>query len=116
VPDALTARDVGLAAEAGDPLALAVWQEVGERLGQALAAFIDLLNPERVVIGGIYPRCEKFIAPAMRAVIAREALPPARPTAPSCPPGSARRSAAAPRWPSPVTPTSSNHHPNTSSP
>ena len=41
-----------------------------------IAAFIDVLNPERIVIGGIYPRCEKFIAPAMRAVIAREALPP----------------------------------------
>lgn len=71
----LSARDVGLAAEAGDKLALALWHEVGERLGQALASFIDILNPERIVIGGIYPRCEKFIAPAMRAVIAREALP-----------------------------------------
>lgn len=75
-PDALTARDVGLAADAGDPLALAVWREVGERLGEALAAFIDILNPERIVIGGIFPRCEKFLAPAMRAVIAREALAP----------------------------------------
>jgi glucokinase len=72
----LTAREVGLAAEAGDALALAIWREVGERLGQALAIFIDVINPERIVIGGIFPRCEKFIAPAMREVIAREALPP----------------------------------------
>ncbi len=74
--DNLTAREVGLAAEAGDPLALAIWREVGERLGQALAIFIDVLNPARIVIGGIFPRCEKFIAPAMHAMIAREALPP----------------------------------------
>jgi glucokinase len=72
----LTARDVGVAAESGDALALAIWREVGERLGQALSIFIDVLNPERIVIGGIFPRCEKFIAPAMREVIAREALPP----------------------------------------
>lgn len=74
-PEALTARAVGEAAAAGDALALAIWREVGERLGEALAWFIDILNPERIVIGSIYQRCERFIAPAMQAVIAREALP-----------------------------------------
>ncbi len=73
--DQLTARAVGEAAAAGDALALALWREVGERLGEALAMFIDVLNPERIVIGSIYQRCERFIAPAMQAVIAREALP-----------------------------------------
>lgn len=74
-PEQLTARAVGEAAAAGDALALSIWGEVGEKLGEALALFIDLVNPERVVIGSIYQRCEKFIAPAMRAVINREALP-----------------------------------------
>lgn len=73
--DQLTARAVGEAAAAGDVLALAIWREVGERLGEALAVFIDILNPERIVIGSIYQRCERFIAPTMQAVIAREALP-----------------------------------------
>ena len=72
--DRLTAREVGAAAEAGDALALAIWREVGERLGEALAILIDVLNPERIVIGSIYQRCERFIAPAMQAVIDREAL------------------------------------------
>jgi len=36
---------------------------------------IDFINPERIVIGSIYQRCERFIAPAANAVIAREALP-----------------------------------------
>ncbi len=58
-----------------DALALAIWREVGERLGEALALFIDVLNPERIVIGSIYQRCERFIAPAVKSVIAREALP-----------------------------------------
>lgn len=74
-PGQLTARDLGTAAEAGDALALALWREVGTKLGEALALFIDVLNPERIVIGSIYQRCERFIAPAVREVIAREALP-----------------------------------------
>lgn len=73
--DQLTAREVGVAAEAGDALARAIWHEVGERLGEALALLIDVLNPERIVIGSIFQRCERFVAPAMHAVIAREALP-----------------------------------------
>ncbi|MCF7689818.1 MAG: ROK family protein [Cephaloticoccus sp.] len=73
--DGLTARAVGEAAAAGDLLALMLLSEVGQRLGEALAVFIDLLNPERIVIGSIYQRCERFIAPAMQEVIAREALP-----------------------------------------
>ncbi|MEY4940124.1 MAG: hypothetical protein RIQ93_1859 [Verrucomicrobiota bacterium] len=71
----ITAREVGAAADNADPLALAIWREVGERLGEALALLIDVLNPERIVIGSIYARCAQFIAPAMRAVISREALP-----------------------------------------
>ncbi len=74
-PEQLTARAVGEAAVAGDALALAIWHEVGARLGEALAWFIDILNPERIVIGSIYQRCERFLAPSMQGVIAREALP-----------------------------------------
>ncbi|MDB6095287.1 MAG: hypothetical protein JWM32_2849 [Verrucomicrobia bacterium] len=74
-PENITARAVGLAAEAGDVLAQDLWREVGEKLGEGLALFIDILNPERIVIGSIYQRCERFIAPAMNAVIKREALP-----------------------------------------
>jgi len=72
----VTARAVGEAATAGDVLALAIWAEVGERLGQGLALLIDVLNPEMIVIGSIYARCERFIAPSMHAAIEREALGP----------------------------------------
>lgn len=60
-----TARDMGRAAAGGDALALAVWPRGSRpaRLGKALSVFIDLLNPERIVIGSIYARCEQFIAP-----------------------------------------------------
>lgn len=75
-PAQLTAAAVGQAAAANDAFALALWSEVGARLGEALALLIDVLNPERIVIGSIYARCERWIAPAMQAAIDREALGP----------------------------------------
>lgn len=72
----LTAHDVGRAAAAGDEFSLALWAEVGTRLGEGLAVLVDVLNPERIVIGSIYARCEQWIAPAMQAALDREALGP----------------------------------------
>jgi glucokinase len=37
---------------AGDPYAIALWEEVGELLGTATANLITLLNPARVILGG----------------------------------------------------------------
>jgi glucokinase len=76
-PESLTARSLHEAAAARDTLAIELWSELGEHLGQGLALIIDAFNPERIVIGGLFPRCERFIAPAMRAAIEREALPSA---------------------------------------
>jgi len=73
-PEKLTAEAVGRAAEAGDLLARELLRGVGEKLGEALATLVDVLNPERIVIGSIYARCEQFVAPAMQASLAREAL------------------------------------------
>ncbi len=71
---AITARDVALAAQEGDALAKQILRSTGRRLGQALAILIDILNPERIVIGGLAMRLgETLLAPA-RAVVKREAL------------------------------------------
>jgi glucokinase len=71
----VTARDVGLAAQAGDAVARSILRRSGERLGQTLAMLIDVLNPQRIVLGGLAWRMgEPFMAP-MRRVMEREALP-----------------------------------------
>ena len=57
---------MALAAEAGDPVAREVLAESGRRLGQGLAVVIDLLNPERIVIGSVFARCHAFLEPAMQ--------------------------------------------------
>ncbi|MBQ8510366.1 MAG: ROK family protein [Clostridia bacterium] len=69
-----TARELGVRAEQGDAEAIAVYEKVGEDLGKALAILIDLLNLDAIVIGSIYVRSREFIEPAMRRVIAKEAL------------------------------------------
>ena len=73
--DALTARDVGVAAEGGDASAREILAESGRWLGRGLSLIIDILNPQRIVIGGIYVRCSRFLEPTMAAEIQREALP-----------------------------------------
>jgi glucokinase len=71
----VTARDVGMAANEGDALACRIVARLGEKLGHALAILVDLLNPERIVVGGLAMRLgERLFAPARRS-LAQEALP-----------------------------------------
>lgn len=72
---AVTLKDLAEAAGAGDALALKVLDTAGERLGEALALLIDTLNPERIVLGGYFPRCSALLLPAMNRALAAEALP-----------------------------------------
>lgn len=75
--ESLTARDVGEAADQGDPLARAILEEVGGRLGEGLALLVDILNPERIVIGSIFSRCGRHLTASMLEALRREALPQA---------------------------------------
>ena len=74
---ALTARDVGLAAQKGDRVAVGILQSTGRRLGAVLAILVDLLNPERIVIAGLAMRLGDLLLEPARSVMQREALAPA---------------------------------------
>ncbi len=74
----ITAKDVADAAFAGDKTAIKILEISGEYLGKGLSIIIDILNPEKIVIGSIYTRCRQFIEPACREVLRRECLAPAR--------------------------------------
>lgn len=71
----VTAKSVGLAAQAGDPLALEIYRIVGEKLGKGLAMLVDIINPERIVIGSIYGRQQSILEPIVLRVLREEALP-----------------------------------------
>lgn len=76
--DKITAKDVAEAAFSGDKTAIKILEISGEYLGKGLSVLIDILNPEKIVIGSIYARCRQFIEPACFEVIKYEALEPAR--------------------------------------
>ncbi|MDR2754015.1 MAG: ROK family protein [Oscillospiraceae bacterium] len=72
---ACSAKELAEKADAGDPAALAVWDDIGTHFGRGLAILVDLLNPEAIVAGSIYARAERFLRePTLRALQA-EALP-----------------------------------------
>lgn len=72
---AVTAEKVGQAAQNGDPLAREVFEIVGRQLGYGLAILVDILNPERIVIGSIYNRQRTLLEPITMQVLRKEALP-----------------------------------------
>jgi glucokinase len=76
--DGVTALSLANAAHADPPdeTALAVWEECGRRLGYAMAILIDLLNPERIVLGSIYARSADLLVDAMNRVLREECLAP----------------------------------------
>ena len=70
----VTAKTIAEAAFKGDKLANAIYRKCGEKLGCALALLIDILNPERIVIGSIYERSGELLKEAMYEAIHREAI------------------------------------------
>lgn len=70
----VSAQTIGAAAQNGDPLAIEIYRRCGTYLGRGLAILIDLLNPERIVIGSIFCRQERFIRPEMEKILKEECL------------------------------------------
>ena len=73
----MSAKEAAKLALQEDEAALKAFARFGEQLGCGLAVLVDILNPERILIGGIYPRARPWIEPAMLASLEREALSPA---------------------------------------
>jgi len=72
---AVTAEAVGRAARKGDALAQEVFGTVGMQLGRGLAILVDLLNPERIILGTIYGSQQSLLEPVVLRVLEKEALP-----------------------------------------
>jgi glucokinase len=74
----LTGALVTELAHDGDEAAIAAVELIGQRLGVAIANYVNIFNPQVVVIGGgVIAARELLLAPA-RKVVAERALPPSR--------------------------------------
>jgi glucokinase len=71
----ITAKSVAEAAYTGDIVAADVYKTSARYLGKGISLLIDILNPEIVIIGGIYVRTQSLIEPYMKDVIEKETLP-----------------------------------------
>ena len=73
----ITAKSIAEAANKGDETAKEVYRICGEQLGKGLAILIDILNPEKIVIGSVFARSENLLREGMENAIRKEALPSA---------------------------------------
>ena len=70
----LTTKILADYARAGDAHAIRLFSIVGEYLGYGLAILCDVINPERIIIGSIFGRCQELLEESMWRVIREEAL------------------------------------------
>jgi len=81
--EAVDGRHIVAAARAGDPVALAAFDEVGRWLGVAVAHVVALLDPALVLIGGgLVAAGELILAPASAGYSRHTGMPNLRPTPP----------------------------------
>lgn len=72
--ESVTAKCIADAADAGDEIAIKVYDTCAYKLGVGVSILIDILNPERIVIGSIFTRSENLLREKMEEVIKKEAL------------------------------------------
>lgn len=72
--DQVTAQKVAEEAIKGDELARSIYETSAIYLGKGLSIVIDLLNPEVIVVGGIYSRNREMMESVVQKIIEREAL------------------------------------------
>jgi len=75
--EVLTSRDIGIALQENDAVARRIVHQTGERLGDALAILVDLLNPEKIVVGGLALRLGESLLTPARKRMHEESLPAA---------------------------------------
>ena len=70
----ITTKRLAEQARRGDELSLKVFEKSGEMLGKGLSVLIDILNPEIIVIGGVFMRASDLLIPSMERVLKKESL------------------------------------------
>lgn len=72
--DKISAKLIAEFANDGHEDAIEVYNTCGTMLGKGLSILIDILNPEKIVLGSIFQRSENLIRPKMQEVLNKECL------------------------------------------
>lgn len=70
----LSAQAIGLAADAGDSLALEVFDYTGRCLGEACSTFAAFTDPDAIILFGGVARAARHMLPSMREALEKHAL------------------------------------------
>lgn len=73
-PTKITPPMIDRACQLGDPLARETWSRVGTRIGLVLVGVVNLLNPERIVIGGGISKAGRWLFEPMRRTVRERAM------------------------------------------
>lgn len=71
----ISAKTLAEGAKNGNKFCQAVYQKSGEMLGKTLSILADVINPERIVIGGVFMRSSDLLLPHALKVMKKECLP-----------------------------------------
>ena len=74
VKDNVSAKTMAEQARKGNRFCKAVYKKSGEMLGRTLSIITDVLNPEKIVIGGVYMRANDLLYPHARKIMEKECL------------------------------------------
>ncbi len=69
-----TTKDIAEQARLGDKTAIAVFNKCGTMLGRGLSIIVDVLNPQKIVIGSVYARCKDLLEKPMLKVMTKECI------------------------------------------
>lgn len=70
----ISAKTLAEGARGGNRFCKAVYDKSGEMLGRTLSVLTDILNPEKIIIGGVFMRAQDLLRPKMEKVMKRECL------------------------------------------
>lgn len=70
----VTPEIIDQACRLGDPLARKAWARAGSQIGLVLAGVANLLNPERIVVGGGIAKAGRWILSPMRQAFKERAM------------------------------------------
>lgn len=70
----VSAKAIAEAANVGDETAIEVYRTSGKYLGKGLSVIVDILNPERIIIGGVYARSHHLLYESAQAELKAEAI------------------------------------------